>query len=400
MWTFVLLAAAACPPNDLVTSSAGLAGISQGKLDPLTAQTLPAWFAGRPAGCTTTVWVEQGLAPPPVPKGARVEVKSFKKEAASIIRNAGYPQLPEDLRAMYPLSIGGQVGFIAVTLDQPTLRPWSGPAYRLLPNPQTELTPPFVTVRSSKIDYASPGFAVTWSKEKAWLPVGGWPLPIRFIDDGRADLPTEPPRAPLVPLGPAMKAAGKRCLALALVSTERGLTAIDGPRAQPLAGLEAASAWLRARRAQGCKLALTWWHPEGSAQPKPGSALGPVTFSTFAAGAPTFWGERELRTVPEAVLERSAPQPDEMVVRARVLVPYLLVCADPPGSSWKPPPPFPAQLEVQELRVEAPFAVFEPKRLRWSGAETTSGRCPPRWQEDDVLLRIPPTALPVRINIP
>lgn len=56
-----------------------------------------------------------------------------------------------------------------------------------------------------------------------------------------------------------------------------------------------------------------------------------------------------------------------------------------------------AMLEPQELRVEAPFAVLDAKRLRWSGLESTSGRCTPSWELREVLLRVPPTALPIRL---
>lgn len=408
MWILLVLAATSCPHLDVVSSSAGLAGIRAGKVDPLTPETLGAWVTKRPPGCAdpVTVWVERELPTPALPKSVLVEVKRFERESSVIIRSGGYANLPKDVRALYPHPPGEAVGFIEATIDQPTTREWTGPAYRLIPNPQTEITPPFVTVRSSKILYQAPGFAVTWSQEKTWLAVGGWPLPIRFIDDGRGPLPTEPQRAPLKQIWPGMEdakegaeppAVARGCVPLALVSSTRGLTAIDGKTATPLENVDAAVAWVKHLRGKGCKQRLTWWHAEGTPAPAASKSLGPVTFATFTGETSTLWGERELRTAPAEVLERSRPAAADMALRVRIPVPYLSTCADPPGPNWKPDEPFLASLELQSLDVQAPFAVLDPKKLRWSGAEGTSGRCAPTWKEEDVLLRIPPTALPVRL---
>ena len=161
----------------------------------------------------------------------------------------------------------------------------------------------------------------------------------------------------------------------------------------------AARRWLSRLRATGCRLPIVYWHLEGTPPPKLDPGFGAVTFQTFAPGVPTQWGETELRTLPDpTMLEKIGLPPEGMVIRARVKVPLLLTCADPPASAdWKPAPPAMARLELQALRVEAPYAVFNESRLIWSGLSGTSGRCQPRWEERDVLLQVPPTALPIRL---
>lgn len=412
MWSLFLLAAVACPSMHLVSSSAGLAGVVGQQITPLTPETLDAWLSKRSPQCPPLkVWAEEGMAVPVLPRALAVEVKRFAPEDASIIREGGYDQLPESVRQMYRRSaMQPPVYFAAVEVEQPTIRMWTGEPFTLFAMPQVDVTPPYATVRSSKINYQDQGFAVTWVKQKAWLALGSWPLPIRFVDDGRSKVESGPALNPMEPLLPGDQSGNdmiplpplkvpkvKRCTALALVSDQRGLTAIDGPKATPLTGPAAAARWLEGLRASGCQLPLTWWHAEGTPQPKPDGVPGKITFATFAPGLATFWGEQELRALPGPLLEESNVFPPDMVVKVKVKVPMLSACGDPPGPEWKPAPPAMARLELQALQVELPFAVLDPRRLQWSGLSGTSGRCSPRWVEREVLLRVPPTALPIRL---
>ncbi len=411
MWSLVLLAAAACPSMHLVSSSAGLAGVRADQVEPLAPETLDAWLAKRAPGCPkVTVWAEEGLDV--LPAGLLSVAKRFPQEDPSIIRGDRYATLPESVRRLYPRSaLNEPVAFVATELEQPRASMWTGPIEALFANAQTEVTPPYVTVRSSRIAWQDLGFEVSWSREKTWLAMGGWPLPIRFIDDGRAALPAAGKRAPrqplipgsldeprdMIPLPKEPPILVKRCTSLAIVAAPRGLTVIDGPQATPMEDEAGARKWLASLRARGCRLPLVYWHLEGTPPPMLSPAFGSVSFQTFPPGVQTQWGETELRTLPGPMMENAGVSPGEMVIRARVSVPMLSACADPGGPGWRPAPPLMARLELQELRVEAPYAVFSASRLRWAGLSGTSRRCAPQWEERDVVLRVPPTALPIRL---